>query len=151
MLEAAISALSIISDPERLMFVGLGTVLGLIIGVIPGIGGLVGLALLLPFTFAMDPYTALAFLVGVQAVTTTSDTIPAVMFGVPGTTGSAATVLDGYPMAKKGEAGRAYGGYLWCPEYEKGSDHVCHIRREKNPLLSDGQRVGHGRYGWGSS
>ena len=109
MLEAAISALSIISDPERLMFVGLGTVLGLIIGVIPGIGGLVGLALLLPFTFAMDPYTALAFLVGVQAVTTTSDTIPAVMFGVPGTTGSAATVLDGYPMAKKGEAGRAYG------------------------------------------
>ncbi|MDC1382920.1 tripartite tricarboxylate transporter permease [Candidatus Puniceispirillum sp.] len=109
MIEAAISALLIISDLERLMFVGLGTVLGLIIGVIPGIGGLVGLALLLPFTFAMDPYTALAFLVGVQAVTTTSDTIPAVMFGVPGTTGSAATVLDGYPMAKKGEAGRAYG------------------------------------------
>ena len=109
MLEAAADAFLIISDPGRLMFVALGTVLGLIIGVIPGIGGLVGLALLLPFTFAMDPYTALAFLVGVQAVTTTSDTIPAVMFGVPGTTGSAATVLDGYPMAKKGEAGRAYG------------------------------------------
>lgn len=109
MIDAALEALLIISDPYRLMFVGLGTILGLMIGVIPGIGGLVGLALLLPFTFAMDPYTALAFLVGVQAVTTTSDTIPAVMFGVPGTTGSAATVLDGYPMAKKGQAGRAYG------------------------------------------
>ena len=109
MLEAAAEALLIISDPNRLMFVALGTLLGLMIGVIPGIGGLVGLALLLPFTFALDPYTALAFLVGVQSVTTTSDTIPAVLFGVPGTTGSAATVLDGYPMARNGEAGRAYG------------------------------------------
>ena len=109
MVEAALEALQIISDPGRLMFVALGTVLGLLLGVIPGIGGLVGLALLLPFTFALDPYTALAFLVGVQSVTTTSDTIPAVMFGVPGTTGSAATVLDGYPMAKKGDASRAYG------------------------------------------
>ena len=74
-----------------------------------GIGGLVGLALLLPFTFSMDPYTALAFLVGVQSVTTTSDTIPAVLFGVPGTVGSAATILDGHPMARRGEASRAYG------------------------------------------
>ena len=108
-IEAAIDALAILADPLRLMFVAFGTLLGLIIGVIPGIGGLVGLALLLPFTFSMDPYTALAFLVGVQSVTTTSDTIPAVLFGVPGTTGSAATVLDGHPMAKRGEAGRAFG------------------------------------------
>ncbi|KKN82612.1 hypothetical protein LCGC14_0307990 [marine sediment metagenome] len=107
--EAAIDALGIIFEPSRLLFVALGTLLGLMIGVIPGIGGLVGLALLLPFTFSLDPYTALAFLVGVQSVTTTSDTIPAVLFGVPGTVGSAATVLDGHPMAKKGEAGRAYG------------------------------------------
>ncbi|MDH3229491.1 MAG: tripartite tricarboxylate transporter permease [Alphaproteobacteria bacterium] len=108
-IDAAIDALVIIADPWRFMFVALGTLLGLMIGVIPGIGGLVGLALLLPFTFTMDPYTALAFLVGVQSVTTTSDTIPAVLFGVPGTTGSAATVLDGHPMAKRGEAGRAFG------------------------------------------
>ncbi|MDP5346121.1 MAG: tripartite tricarboxylate transporter permease [Paracoccaceae bacterium] len=108
-LDAAMDALLILLDPMRLMFVAFGTLLGLMIGVIPGIGGLVGLSLLLPFTFTMDPYTALAFLVGVQAVTTTSDTIPAVLFGVPGTSGSAATVLDGHPMARKGEAGRAYG------------------------------------------
>ena len=103
MLEAAAEAFLIITDPNRMLFVALGTLLGLMIGVIPGIGGLVGLALLLPFTFALDPYTALAFLVGVQSVTTTSDTIPAVLFGVPGTTGSAATVLDGFPMAKNGD------------------------------------------------
>ncbi|MBL4645425.1 MAG: tripartite tricarboxylate transporter permease, partial [Rhizobiales bacterium] len=108
-IEAAWDALAIISDPSRLVFVAFGTALGLMIGVIPGIGGLVGLSILLPFTFAMDPYTALAFLVGVQSVTTTSDTIPAVLFGVPGTSGSAATVLDGHPMARKGQAGRAFG------------------------------------------
>lgn len=107
--DAAVGALAIIGEPHRLLFVALGTFLGLMIGVIPGIGGLVGLSLLLPFTFSLDPYTALAFLVGVQSVTTTSDTIPAVLFGVPGTVGSAATVLDGHPMAKKGQAGRAYG------------------------------------------
>jgi TctA family transporter len=55
----------------------------------------------------MDPYTAFAFLLGLGSTTATGDPIPAVLFGVPGGAASAATVLDGYPMAKKGEAGRA--------------------------------------------
>jgi TctA family transporter len=96
-------------EPHRLLFLFSGVVIGLGLGVIPGLGGIVGMALLLPFTFTMDPYSAFAFLLGMAAVTTTSDTIPAVLFGVPGTTGSAATILDGHPMAKKGEAGRAFG------------------------------------------
>ena len=109
MLDAAIIALSELSDPMRLGFLGLGVLIGLLLGAIPGVGGLVGLSLLLPFTFSMDSYTAMAFLMGLQAVVVTSDTIPAVLFGVPGTVGSAATILDGYPMSKKGEAGRAFG------------------------------------------
>lgn len=109
MLGMAAKAAVIIVQPERLAFLGLGVLIGLILGVIPGLGGLVGLSLLLPFTFDMDPYTALAFLMGLQAVVVTSDTIPAVLFGVPGTVGSAATILDGYPMARRGEAGRAFG------------------------------------------
>lgn len=109
MLGMAAKAAVIIVQPERLVFLGLGVLIGLVLGVIPGLGGLVGLSLLLPFTFDMDPYTALAFLMGLQAVVVTSDTIPAVLFGVPGTVGSAATILDGYPMAKRGEAGRAFG------------------------------------------
>lgn len=108
-LEQAMSALATIMDPARLAFVFLGVVIGLFVGVIPGVGGLVGLALVLPFTFTMDPFAALGFLVGLSAVTVTSDTIPAILFGVPGTVGSAATVLDGHPMAKRGEAGRAFG------------------------------------------
>ena len=109
MLDMAVNAAVTLSDPMRLAFLALGVAFGLILGVIPGLGGLVGLSLLLPFTFNMDPFTALAFMMGLNAVVVTSDTIPAVLFGVPGTVGSAATILDGYPMAKKGEAGRAFG------------------------------------------
>ncbi|MBT7233490.1 MAG: tripartite tricarboxylate transporter permease [Rhodospirillaceae bacterium] len=106
---AAATAIGIVLDPTRLMFLSSGVLMGLVLGIIPGLGGLVGLSILLPFTFALDPFTAIAMLLGLSAVTVTSDTIPAVLFSVPGTVGSAATILDGYPMAQKGEAGRALG------------------------------------------
>ncbi len=109
MLGKAGDAAVIMSQPMRLLYLAMGVLIGLALGVIPGLGGIVGMALLLPFTFDMDPYSAFAFLLGMGSVTTTSDTIPAVLFGVPGTTGSAATILDGHPMAKKGQAGRAFG------------------------------------------
>jgi TctA family transporter len=108
-LEAAVTALALMLEPTRLAVLFAGVLIGLGIGVIPGLGGIIGMALLLPFTFAMDPYMAFAFLLGMGAVTSTSDVIPAILFGVPGTTGCAATVLDGHPMAKRGEAGRALG------------------------------------------
>jgi TctA family transporter len=94
-------------EPHRLMFLMLGCIMGLVLGIVPGIGGLAGTAMLLPFTFAMDPYAAFALLLGLGSTTSTGDPIPAVLFGVPGGAASAATVLDGFPMAKNGEAGRA--------------------------------------------
>jgi TctA family transporter len=109
LLDNALSALAIVADPSRFLIVLFGIGLGLVIGLLPGIGGLGGMALLIPFTHAMDAHTALAFLIGMWAVTATSDTVPAILFGVPGAIGSAATVLDGHPMAKRGEAGRAFG------------------------------------------
>ncbi|SMF19087.1 TctA family transporter [Xaviernesmea oryzae] len=109
LLEQAMAAFTVIFDPMRFLIIMLGCVLGLFIGVIPGIGGLAGMALLLPFTYTMDPYTALAFLIGMWAVTPTADTIPSILIGVPGAAGSAATVMDGYPMARRGEGGRALG------------------------------------------
>jgi len=109
LLDMALSAAAIMADPMRVGFLALGVVVGLALGVIPGLGGLVGLSLLLPFTFNLDAYSAIAMLIGVGSVVTTSDTIPAVLFGVPGTVGSAATILDGHPMARRGEAGRAFG------------------------------------------
>jgi TctA family transporter len=107
MTASAGKAFLLLMEPHRLMFLGLGCLMGLVLGIVPGIGGLAGTAMLLPFTFTMDPYSAFALLLGLGATTATGDPIPAVLFGVPGGAASAATVLDGYPMAKRGEAGRA--------------------------------------------
>src|SRR5258705_9131763 len=107
MATSAGKAFVILMDPPRLMYLAGGCLMGLVLGIVPGIGGLAGTAMLLPFTFNMDPYTAFALLLGLGATTATGDPIPAILFGVPGGAASAATVLDGFPMAKKGEAGRA--------------------------------------------
>ncbi|MBY5775154.1 tripartite tricarboxylate transporter permease [Rhizobium leguminosarum] len=106
-LASAGEAFVTLMDPFRLLMLCAGVLLGLILGIIPGIGGLAGMSLLLPFTFTMDHYAAFALLLGMLAVGNTSDTIPAVLFGVPGSAGAQATVMDGNPMAKRGEAGRA--------------------------------------------
>ncbi len=106
-LAAASHALSLILSPDRLVFVILGVLVGIAIGLVPGIGGLTGFALLVPFTYTMDPIAALGMLLGMHAVTTTSDVLAAVLLGVPGSAASQATVLDGLPMARRGEASRA--------------------------------------------
>ncbi len=112
MLEAGLHALALIMEPARLLIMTAGVVIGLALGVIPGLGGVVGLAILIPFTYHLDAFSAFALLLGMASVTTISDLIPAVLFGVPGTVGAAASVLDGHPMAKRGEAARAFGaGY----------------------------------------
>ena len=104
---AAGKAFITLMEPHRLMYLMAGCMMGLVLGIVPGIGGLAGTAMLLPFTFGMDPYSAFALLLGLGATTATGDPIPAILFGVPGGAASAATVLDGFPMAKRGEAGRA--------------------------------------------
>ncbi|MGJ8623546.1 MAG: tripartite tricarboxylate transporter permease [Yoonia sp.] len=108
-MENVILAVMQLADPYRAGMLLLGVCIGLTIGVIPGLGGVFGLTLLVPLTYSLDPVTAVALLVGMAAVTTTSDTIPAVLLGVPGTVGSAATVIDGHPMAENGKAAEALG------------------------------------------
>jgi len=95
-----------------LMFAGIS--IGLIMGALPGFGSTVAFAVLLPFILEYDPSYGLVLLVSVNAVVHTGDTIPAVLMGIPGTAGSQATVVDGYPMALKGEAGRAFGAAFLC-------------------------------------
>jgi TctA family transporter len=102
-------ALLIILDPVRLLYLFGGVCMGLSLGILPGIGGVAGTALLLPFTYNLDPPTAFALLLGLGATTTTADPIAAILFGAPGHAASAATTLDGYPMTRRGEAGRALG------------------------------------------
>lgn len=103
------AALITLLEPHRLMFLFGGVTLGLALGIIPGIGGVAGVAILLPFTFAMDPATAIALLLGLLSAVTIGDPISAIVLGAPGSAASAATTLDGFPMTKRGEAGRALG------------------------------------------
>ncbi len=93
----------------NIAYIFAGVALGLALGIVPGLGGLAGLILLLPLTFTLDIGPALAMMIALMAVTTTSDTIPAVLMGVPGTAAAAATIVDGYPMARKGRAAEALG------------------------------------------
>lgn len=100
-------AWGLILQPIVLGYLVLGVVMGLCIGVFPGLGGIAGLSLLLPFMFGMDPILGLALMVGMVAVVPTSDTFASVLMGIPGSSASQATVLDGFPMAKRGQAARA--------------------------------------------
>lgn len=109
MIEPALQALATVTDPTRLLFMLLGIGVGLLVGLLPGLSGTVGMAMLLPFIYGMDPYAAIALLIGMAAVIHTADTFPSVLLGVPGSSGSQATIMDGYPLAQKGQAARALG------------------------------------------
>jgi putative tricarboxylic transport membrane protein len=107
MIEAALAALATLADPFRLGMMMLGVGIGIIVAMLPGLSGVVGLALALPFIYGMDPAAALAVLISMAAVMHTADSFPAVLIGTPGTAGSQATIMDGYPLAQRGEALRA--------------------------------------------
>lgn len=84
-----------------------GVIVGIIIGAIPGLGPTMAIALLIPVTFGMPPIPAIILLLGVYQGAIFGGSISAILLGVPGTPSSAATVIDGYPMARQGRAGEA--------------------------------------------
>lgn len=87
----------------NLLFVLFGVVLGQFVGAVPGIGPIMAMAIAIPFTFALDPLVAIAFLVGVNKGGLVGGAVPAVLMNTPGTPDAAATAIDGYPLAKKGK------------------------------------------------
>ena len=109
MYDMIVTGLIALLDVEHFAFLFAGTMLGLVVGILPGLGGIAGLSLLLPFVYGKDPTLVLPMMVGLLAVTNTSDTFPAVLMGIPGTSGAQATVVDGFPLAKRGEAASALG------------------------------------------
>src|SRR5436190_11743959 len=109
MLEALLQGLVLVLQWKALAFMGLGILLGFWVGLLPGLGGATTLALMLPFIYGMQPVEAFAFLLGMHAVVATTGDITSILFGVPGEATTAAIILDGHAMAKKGEAGGAPG------------------------------------------
>ena len=107
MSEALLTALANLATLDHLLHLALGVMLGLAVGAFPGLGGIAGLAILMPFLYGMDTVSALAMLVGMVAVIPTSDTFTSVLMGIPGSSASQATVLDGFPLSQQGHAARA--------------------------------------------
>ncbi len=112
MIDALLQGLWLVLQWNAFSLMLVGMALGFVVGLLPGIGGAATLALMLPFIFKMTPAEALAFLLGMHSVAATTGDITSILFGVPGEGLSAATVVDGHPMAKQGEAARALGAAL---------------------------------------
>lgn len=112
MIDALLQGLLLVLQWKALAFMAAGVALGFWVGLLPGLGGATTLALMLPFIYTMQPAEAFAFLLGMHSVVTTTGDITSILFGVPGEATTAAIILDGHAMAKKGEAGRALGAAL---------------------------------------
>jgi putative tricarboxylic transport membrane protein len=95
--------------PLNLLYLVLGSAVGMLIGALPGLGPLFAVSLMLPLTFGMPPATAIIFLTAVHAATAYGDSFASIVINTPGGVGSVASCWDGYPMAQKGQAGVAMG------------------------------------------
>lgn len=104
-LDGFLGALSV----HNVLWLILGTIFGLVIGVLPALGSTLGVAVMLPFTFALDPVASLIFLTAIHAACNYGDSLASVLLNIPGGPGTVATCWDGYPMAQQGRAGRALG------------------------------------------
>lgn len=108
-MEAFLAGLFALTDPSLLGLLIAATLGGVVIGALPGLNATTGAALLLPFTITMEPVAAIAILTAIYCSATFAGAITAILINTPGTSASATTCLDGYPMAQRGEAGRALG------------------------------------------
>ena len=109
MLEAIGISLSALAAPSGIFFLVLGSVVGLLFGIIPGLGGPTALALLIPLTFGIDATSAMFLAGGIMGGVPFGGSVTAILLNTPGTAPNAATVYDGYPMTKQGKAGMALG------------------------------------------
>ncbi len=98
-----------IFDPMVLLLMFGGMVVGLVLGILPGLSGLTGLAILIPLVFGMEKTQAFALLMGMYAASSQGGSVTAILLNIPGTGPNAATLLDGFPMTQQGHAGRALG------------------------------------------
>jgi putative tricarboxylic transport membrane protein len=108
-MDAFITGFGLVLQPIYMLYMFAGMTIGVVIGVLPGLTGGMAIAIMLPFTFAMDSLSALVFLLSIYTGGLFGGAVTAVMLNAPGSPSNIATVLDGYPMNLKGEAGRALG------------------------------------------
>ncbi len=108
-METVLAGLSMLLDVSTLTAIVFGVLIGVLVGALPGLSSPMAIALLIPFTIGMEPAAAIAMLAALYCAGTFGGSITAILINAPGAPPAAATALDGYPMAKRGEAGRALG------------------------------------------
>jgi putative tricarboxylic transport membrane protein len=106
-ISALFGGFAVAMTPFNLLLMLVGVTLGVIIGVLPGLGGANGIAILLPLTFTMPPTSAIIMLSCIYWGALFGGAITSVLFNIPGEPWSVATTFDGYPMARNGKAGEA--------------------------------------------
>jgi putative tricarboxylic transport membrane protein len=102
-----LSSYGAVFTPNILFMIVVGTTAGIVIGALPGLTATMGVALLLPLTFGRAPLEGISMLMGIYCGAMYGGAISAILIRTPGTPAAAATILEGYPMAQRGEAGRA--------------------------------------------
>jgi TctA family transporter len=110
--EALVTGLVGVLQWSSFSFMLIGIAIGLVVGIMPGLGSGTALVLMFPFVFRMEPVQAFAFLLGMASVVSTAGDLTSILFGIPGESDCAASVIDGHPLAKQGEAGRAMSASL---------------------------------------
>lgn len=99
----------VVFNPVTLIYLCVGTIVGVVMGAMPGVSASMAVVIAMTFSYAMEPLPAIALLVCVYCAAITGGGISAILFSIPGTPSSATTTFDGYPMAQRGEAGKALG------------------------------------------
>ncbi len=108
-MQALMDFLTVFTQPELLLLVGLGTFAGVYVGAIPGLSVTMAVSILISFTFSWDVYPAISLMIGIYMGGVYGGSRTAILLNIPGAPSAIATALDGYPMAKRGEAGTAIG------------------------------------------
>lgn len=114
MFDLLVSGMSVVFAPKMFLLIVFAVFLGTLFGALPGVSATMAVTLGIPFTYSMDAVSAIAFLVATYCASITGGGMTAILFKIPGVPSSAPTTYDGYPMAQRGEAGKALGVQLVC-------------------------------------
>jgi putative tricarboxylic transport membrane protein len=106
-IDALLHGMATLMRPDMLLTLFVGSIVGLTFGLLPGLSAITGMALVLPFTFGMDPLAAMLIYAGIISVSPLGGSLPAILLNTPGTPQNLVSCFDGYPMAKRGEGSRA--------------------------------------------
>jgi putative tricarboxylic transport membrane protein len=108
-LQPLLGGINVLSNPMIWVYIFIGNIIGVIVGALPGVGTTQAYGLVLPFTFVMDPVSAISFLMGITVGNQFGNSIPAILIGLPGSSSAILTTLEGFQMQKRGEGALALG------------------------------------------